>query len=144
MFHDEIARKLPDAARALLIEHVDGSRFVEVPVVIGERTKTRHTLLNLGLLKPGWIDADGVQHGTYSVRPSTTYITDDGRQVLAVILANYADALIRAGYGIVMETETAIAAEARRVAQMMPTPSKVIESRPQPSAAPSVEAREAV
>lgn len=116
MFHEEVARKLTAEARNLLVDHVDGSRFVEVPVVIGERTRTRQTLLNLRLLKYGWLGEDGKGKATYNPRPTATYMTDDGRHVLAIVLAEYADALIRAGYGIVQEAETAIAEEARRVA----------------------------
>lgn len=78
-----IARKLTHDARDLLLRHING----QYEVAFGERHATRITLVNLGLVQP-----------ERAHRPTRTMITDKGRLVLSTILANYADALVRAGY----------------------------------------------
>ena len=86
MLHKMVARALTQAQRELLIEHVDGSSSVEVAIVVSDRNAARKILLSKGLIRPD-------RHRP----PKVTTITDDGRQVLAYVLAEYADALVRAG-----------------------------------------------
>jgi hypothetical protein len=87
MQHKKIAYELRHSQRDLLIEHVDGSVDVPVPVYINERTSAR-----LGLIQKGLLRADR------GPRPTKTIITEDGRMVLAFVLADYAETLLRAGY----------------------------------------------
>ena len=80
--------------RDMLIAHVD----LPQPIVRGGTAeRTRLTLINLKLLffcsetgQQGW---EGI-----SVAPKWTTLTNDGRDALAFILAEYAEALIRCGY----------------------------------------------
>ena len=87
MNHKRIAHELSFTSRDLLIEHVDGSNDVPVPVYVTERCAARNGLIAKGLVRPDRKE-----------RATKTIITDDGRQVLAYVLGDYADALIRAGY----------------------------------------------
>lgn len=90
MFHERIARNLAPGPRALLLAHIDGS----VPIRVAERAAARNSLMAKGLLRSDRPN-----------RPTKTLITDDGRQVLAWVLAECADALTRAGYGVVAPSE---------------------------------------
>lgn len=87
MNHKRIAHELSFTSRDLLIEHVDGSNDVPVPVYVTERCSARNGLISKGLVRPDRKE-----------RATKTVITDDGRQVLAYVLADYAEALVRAGY----------------------------------------------
>jgi hypothetical protein len=75
-----------------LIAHVDGS----APYVVTDffRLKTSRALLDHGLVS--FYQATGSRHPARR----STFITNDGRQVLACILAEYADALVAAGFGV--------------------------------------------
>lgn len=89
MHHKDVAAGLSNAQRALLIEHVDGGAFVPAPISVRlmARRQTTESLQRLGLLR-----LDGYKS------PKSTSVTDDGRMVMALVLAEYADALMRAGY----------------------------------------------
>lgn len=86
MIHKAVARALSQAQRELLIDHVDGSSALEIAVIAGERSGARKVLIAKRLIRPDRRE-----------RPRSTVITDDGRQVLSWVLAEYADALARAG-----------------------------------------------
>lgn len=88
MNHARMASLLSRAQRNLLIKHIDGS--FDVPVMVQATTKSveRDRLVRKGLIRPN-----------RSTRPTKTLITEDGRRVLATLLAEYAEALVRAGYG---------------------------------------------
>lgn len=81
MNHRNIAR----ASRDLLIEHIDGQR----PFV--SKGSPRLTTLRSCLTR-GWIRFDDPG------RPKNTVITEAGRRALALALADWADALVRAGF----------------------------------------------
>lgn len=87
MIHRNIANALRRTERDLLIEHVDGSKDVPAQVYVGHNQSPRNSLILKGLVRPD-----------RRKRATKTLITEDGRQVLAYILGEYADALIRAGY----------------------------------------------
>ena len=95
MNHKNVARSLSRAQRNLLIAHIDGTNDIAVPVFIKERTNARVGLISLKLIRP-----DRPRWAT------KTTITEDGRQVLATILADYAEALVAAGYGLSSPTIT--------------------------------------
>lgn len=104
MLHKAVARSLSQPQRELLIEHVDGSRSLEIKVAVGKNNAARKVLIAKRLLRPDRRE-----------RPTKTFITDDGREVLAYVLAEYADALVRAGcVGIATPTD------ARPVAPLVP------------------------
>ena len=87
VIHKQVARNLRFIERDLLVEHVDGEMDVPVPVFVKERMTARNSLIAKGLIRPD-----------RPHRATKTIITEDGRQVLAVALAEYAEALLRAGY----------------------------------------------
>lgn len=87
MIHKSVAGSLRRTERDILIEHVDGSSDVPVQFSVSDRQTARNRLILKGLLRADRID-----------RPRKTIITEDGRQVLAYVLADYAEALVRAGY----------------------------------------------
>lgn len=103
--HQGLAATLSKGCRDLLVEHVDGSTYVEVPVVAGERKAARQALLSRGLIR----------FRQHSPRPTTTYITDDGRQVLCHVLADYIEALMRATGGGLETPALMLSARARAV-----------------------------
>jgi hypothetical protein len=82
---DAFVRKVSIAQRQILIEHIDGA----VPVVRGDqcRTQTTNALLANGLLR------DASHCGVGSSRPRETLLTERGRETVARVLAEYADAL---------------------------------------------------
>jgi hypothetical protein len=79
------ATELKPAARNLLIDHIDGDR----PVRRAEPVAAIGALLRRELIdyKPSG-----------AIAPTHSVITERGRVVLSFILAEYADALVRAGY----------------------------------------------
>lgn len=92
-----ISRKMRD----VLIEHIDGNR-VEIQRAISSgvdavaqwgRTLTFDALVKRGFLRP-----DGP--GTLTSRPRYTVITEAGRAALAETLADWAEALVLAGYSV--------------------------------------------
>ncbi len=78
-------RKLRHAQRASLIRHIDQA----VEVDIGDAPHTRLSLISLGLIQGYPIGA---------VRPRHTVLTEAGRYAAALILGDYADALVAAGF----------------------------------------------
>lgn len=85
-----IAGRITRAQCDMLLEHIDGSRWIDAPLKADHMMPTRRGLMGMGLIE-------------YRVRgssaaPRFTYITEKGRYVLAQVLSNYADALIAAGY----------------------------------------------
>lgn len=96
--YEAIATGLPRGARDLLLEHIDGPNFITVPVVAGERAQSRTALL----------DRELIRYNTSSPRPVNTIITEAGRYVLAVVLAMYAERLVRAGYSVEAEVSSAV------------------------------------
>lgn len=82
-----IAEDLSALQRNFLIKHIDGAKEIPVPVFVHEQTGPRANLIKRDLIKLN--------------RPkfaSKTLLTDKGRAVLAIILGDYADALVRAGF----------------------------------------------
>lgn len=125
MNHKAVAASLRQAQRDLLVRHIDGETFVNLQCDV--RTKGAHptmrTLMDLKLIRySGW---KSVQ---------TSRLTEDGRMVLAYLLASYADALIQAGYGIEPSGRPAIAAVVKRLSH--PGLSTVVTSHP-PQSAPT-------
>lgn len=86
----ELTKRLTLVSRRVLLDHIDGAE-IALPIARDQSWPTRELLIRLGLVRFG-------QNGTD--RPRTTKITEKGREVLACLLAEYADALLRAGYGI--------------------------------------------
>jgi len=80
------ARELSGPKREYLLRHID----VQVPFDRRSERGTVSALLRLGLIR----DAKGSCHSRF---PAATTLTDYGRSVVAAILAEYADALVRAG-----------------------------------------------
>lgn len=87
MIHESVARSLRRTERDVLIQHVDGSNDVPVQFSVHDHRIARDRLVVMRLIRSD-------RHE----RPTKTLITEDGRQVLAYVLADYAEALIRAGY----------------------------------------------
>jgi hypothetical protein len=90
MDHRNIVRRLSHVQREMLIAHIDGPRPVRMmpgPDSKNER-RTARSLENFGLLSV---------KRTCEIRPRSTHLTDLGREVLAAVLANYAESLVRAG-----------------------------------------------
>ena len=83
------SRHLSAPMRDLLLAHIDGS--ATVPVEFNAKNaaciKSTWAAIAHGLIRP-----DGLP------RMKQTFITDKGREVLAMALADWADALVRAGY----------------------------------------------
>lgn len=84
MNHRSVSYTLSRLQRDMLIEHIDGG-IVAVDVT---RLNTRDALVDRGLLVH-------IERGS---RPLRTRLSEDGRAVVAAILADYAETLIRAGY----------------------------------------------
>lgn len=82
---DATIRKLSSYQRALLIDHIDGQVAVRL---VDNLVMARKALIDAGLLK-------GVPVNT--ARPRYTSLTERGRMAVAMILGDYADALVRAG-----------------------------------------------
>lgn len=92
-------------SRRLLIEHVGGNGRCQVVVTrVAVRAARRE------LIKHGYISVvEGVKG-----RPRTTAISEYGREVAALILADYAEALVAAGateYGVAVPAATRAATE---------------------------------
>lgn len=75
--------------RDILIDHVDGS----CPYVVSPGIRNSSTV---ALLRRGYICFHAGPDGLQPTHPKATYITREGRRVLAIILADAADVLIRA------------------------------------------------
>lgn len=90
--HREVADQLSKPQRDRLVEHVDGAAWIEPGIEADDvaRMRSLTSLANLGLIR--------FPH-TASHRPRKSVITEDGRMVLAMVLADYAEALLRAGLG---------------------------------------------
>lgn len=129
MWHRTVAARLPRVAKDLLLAHIDGPRFINVPIVAGTLEVSRTALLNRKLIRCDSLNA----------RPTSTVITEDGRHVLAIILADYAEALIRAGYGIEVEASGVIRKDAgglfERHVKALPLPSGRSDTSPSPAKA---------
>lgn len=74
--------------RDMMIDHIDGE--VAVNVRDPRLVSVRNSLLKIGMLK-------GATSGPRALRPRATVLTERGRMALAMVLGNYADALVRAG-----------------------------------------------
>lgn len=103
-----IAAGLSRNCRELLIAHVDGGIYVHVGVSLTERRLARRCLFDLGLIRAA----------NYGDRPHSTKITEKGRGVLCAVLAEYAEALMRAGCEVAMAGGSAVAVDARRLAKV--------------------------
>ena len=80
-------RRISIAQREELIRHVASNQpFIVAARGDDGRMPTVRRLIELNLLK-----------GDDRVRPRHTYLTDAGRECVAMILADYADALVAAG-----------------------------------------------
>ncbi len=120
MDHKAVAASLRQAQRDLLVRHIDGETFLKLQADVrgGRGTlPTMRTLMDLKLIRySGW---KSVQ---------TTQLTEDGRMVLAYLLASYAEALIQAGYGIEPAGKPIIATVVQRL--LHPSPAAAITSHP--------------
>jgi hypothetical protein len=105
---DAAVRKLTSHQRNLLIDHIDGP--VDVVVTDAHKVQCRNALIGLGLLR-----------GTPSqaVRPRLTVLTERGRMAVAMVLGDYADALVRAG---LLEQENPLLVLKRLKAARQPAP----------------------
>jgi hypothetical protein len=105
---DAAIRKLSTHQRNLLIDHIDG----EVDVVVSDphKVQCRNALMALGLLRGS---------PTQAVRPRITVLTERGRMAVAMILGDYADALVRAG---LLEQENPLLVLKRLKAARQPAP----------------------
>lgn len=87
MLSDSSIRRLSITQREMLIAHID--REVDIVVAAPHLIPSRTALMNLGLLR---------RHPANAIRPRQTALTEAGRHAVSVILGDYADALVRAGY----------------------------------------------
>jgi hypothetical protein len=85
MINPGMVRRLSLAKRDLLIEHIDTA------VLVHHKHASR-TIVAKSLMRDGLIRADMA-----GARPSATVLTPAGREAVAMILADYADAMVRAG-----------------------------------------------
>ncbi len=83
---DAKIRNLTAHQRKMLIDHIDGP--LDVVASDGHRVQCRSALMSMGLLR-------GTPPG--ALRPRHTILTERGRMAVAIVLGDYADALIRAG-----------------------------------------------
>jgi hypothetical protein len=83
----KMIRKLTIPQRNMLVDHIDGP--VDMTLTDPRIIQGRNTLIDQGLLQTSPPQA---------VRPRITILTELGRMALAAILAEYADALVRAGF----------------------------------------------
>ena len=81
----DVVNKISTPQRNMLLDHIDK----RVQVIIGPKTHTLGSLIELGLVRP---DPPG------SLRPQFTVLTDFGRRIACAILAQYADRLVAAGF----------------------------------------------
>jgi hypothetical protein len=82
--------------RDVLIEHIDGP----VPIIRGCNISGPNAKTIATRYKSVWALMDrGLLEKDRDFAPRFTIITDDGRTELAKALADWADALVRAGYG---------------------------------------------
>jgi hypothetical protein len=90
MWQPRITASLTTVQRNMIIAHIDRPQ----PVIAGLNTKTRAFLIENRILTgdfpPGYCATNASM--------KRTKLTDFGREVLASILANYAEALVRTGY----------------------------------------------
>lgn len=90
--NDAYVRRISIAQRAVLVEHIDGA------VALDRRdrfhTQTVGTLMTMKLLRD---ERSGGVDYVCAVRPRMTMLTIRGREALAKILAEYAEALVKAG-----------------------------------------------
>lgn len=82
---DATIRKLSSYQRGLLIDHIDGQVAVRL---VDNLVMARKALIDAGLLI-------GIPANT--ARPRYTSLTERGRMAVAMILGDYADALVRSG-----------------------------------------------
>ena len=85
-----LARRMTRPQSDMLLEHIDGSRWVDAKLTADHKAPTRRGLVALGLIE--------YRPCGSAAFPKFTYITEKGRHVLAQVLSDYADALIAAGY----------------------------------------------
>ena len=86
MNHRRIAAELTTLQRNCLIKHIDRGRKAPAPMVAA-RNSPKLALIRRKLLR---YDRPSF--------PTETWLTEDGRQVLSIVLGEYADALVRAGF----------------------------------------------
>lgn len=77
---------MSDIMREVLVDHIDGSAPFSIKDLV--RNQSLKGLINHGLVR--W--------DQYSVRPDQTHITPKGREMLALVLAYYADVLAVAAH----------------------------------------------
>lgn len=117
-----IAGRMTRAQSDMLLEHIDGSRWIDAPLKADHMMPTRRGLIGLGLIE---------YRLRGSAAPKFTYITEKGRYVLAQVLSNYADALIAAGYDLDQrrllppELETIVSVKARAAIIQQPQDDRV-------------------
>lgn len=89
MYHGHVAHQMSKPARDLLLEHIDGTSYVAAPFSVQDPARKRTAL---ALMDRGLIRFSGYK------KHQSTRITEDGRKVLAWLLASYAEALVKAGF----------------------------------------------
>lgn len=80
--------QLTGLQRKMLIDHIDGP--IDVTVRDTHLIPVRNSLLANGMLRPD-------STGQARIRPKATILTERGRYAMAATLANYAEALVKAG-----------------------------------------------
>jgi hypothetical protein len=120
MNHADVAEGLTRPKRELLLEHIDGGAFIPAPISLRllARRQTMESLINAGLIRK-----DGYKS------PRQTLVTEDGRMVMAFVLASYAEALIGAGYTVKANGATAISEVAARAASPVPLAATVADPK---------------
>ena len=106
------ARELSRAMRDYLIDHVKAPRPID-RAREGRRFQTRTSMVARGLVRLG--SASPAAHGNYAA--SHTHITPRGRAVVAFLLGEYAEILVRLGYGIAAPPESRLARHYRAARQ---------------------------
>ena len=77
-----VIKNMPKLQRDYLVDHACGPR----PIVVSENSASREALMDRRLIRTP----------AHTERPAYTELTDLGREVLCTILADYADALVKA------------------------------------------------
>lgn len=85
-YFESIVRRLSGTQRELLVDHIDQGAPVRP-----QQALTRSALLALDLIR---------STRPHDRHPRRTVLTEKGRMVLAMLLGQYADALVKAGYAL--------------------------------------------
>lgn len=93
-----VAKPLSIPMRDLLIEHIDGPVPITGRIRLGSMTENTDVFMRCRALTlcfdRGWLAPDR------KVSPTSTLLTDQGREVICEALADWADALSRANWSL--------------------------------------------